>query len=154
MNITIIITAAVTICVTLMQIKSYFRMKHYKKTMDCYSGFSCLLFTVLDNMCKKENLKNLKTEYIGYNEHGQQALLKGSTYESLLCAAGRAILVADNKTCQLILKLINDIRSDKISSVNEEECLSRVNQIVEALNAHLRSYEHGLLHKVCLIMNR
>lgn len=121
-------------------------MKRYDKTLEYYEAFSCQLFTCLASGCKKEELKAVEWQYTVTNSFGEKVDSKDSAYTALLCGAGRATLVADPRTRQLITKLtlhLTDVQSQQAPEV----CQQTIRELVKSMNEHLISLESGCVDK-------
>lgn len=68
---------------------------------------------------------------------------KRKAYDDLLCGAGQATLVADEKTRTLITKLLQSIIKNDMDG-KQNECHKKVTDIVNSMNDHL----HVLIKKI------
>lgn len=96
------------------------QMKHYDRTLMFYEELSCQLFSCMDKLCDKEELKN-----------------DNGSYELLKCGAGKAILVATPEIRDLITQLLQSIINNDMKGKNNE-CHQLVTNIVRLMNEHIQ----------------
>lgn len=118
-------------------------MKLYIKTLEYYQSFSCQLFACMDALCDRKTLeeKGIIVEYLTID--GKKTTEKRKAYDDLLCGAGQATLVADEKTRTLITKLLQSIIKNDMDG-KQNECHKKVTDIVNSMNDHL----HVLIKKI------
>ncbi|WP_261242983.1 hypothetical protein [Serratia entomophila] len=151
----IAVTIISTTVTTLAGIYVYFlkqraerRAQRYVKTLEYYESFSCQLFACMDMLCQKIKLSGQEMEYLSSDDTGQPAWVKGTVYQALLCGAGRATLVASPCTRELIVKFIQNIVHNKDAENDRDACLEQVSTLVNAMNAHLHTFEYSCFRRL------
>lgn len=98
------------------------KKEHYARTLDYYQDLSCQLFSCMDKLCDREKLKDTFDDY-----------------QLLMCGAGKAVLVADPQTKDLITEFLQSIIKGEMHE-KESECHEKATAIINSMNNHLRSY--------------
>nr|WP_241389696.1 hypothetical protein [Serratia marcescens]ULG13092.1 hypothetical protein 1573p1_00031 [Serratia marcescens] len=123
------------------------RMKRYELTLEHYNAYSCLMFTAMDALCTDKGFEKVQTRII--KPDLPELVLEESTYDALndlLCASGRATLVADPLARERIAACTNCI----IHKVNgnqqtSDDCHDKILEALRAMNQHLRRFEYWWL---------
>ncbi|RJT43791.1 hypothetical protein [Rahnella woolbedingensis] len=123
------------------------RMKRYELTLEHYNDYSCQMFTAMNALCADKGFEKHQTRSI---EPGQPELVleefTHDTLNDLLCASGRATLVADPLARERIAACTNCI----IHKVNgkqqsSDDCHGKILEALRAMNQHLRRFEYWWL---------
>lgn len=123
------------------------RMKRYELTIEHYNDYSCLMFTAMDALCADKGFEKYKTRSIKpvFPELVLEEFTR-DTLNELLCASGRATLVADSLTRERIAActncIINKVNGKQQSS---DDCHDKILEALRAMNQHLRRFEYWWL---------
>ncbi|MEB5813789.1 hypothetical protein MXE68_25365 [Escherichia coli] len=115
------------------------RMKRYELTIEHYNAYSCLMFTAMDALCKTRSIKPDFPELVPEE-------FPRDTLNELLCASGRATLVADSLTRERIAACTNCIINKINNSLqSSDDCHDKILEALRAMNQHLRRFEYWWL---------
>lgn len=128
------------------------RMKRYELTLEHYNDYSCLMFTAIDALCADKGFEKYQTRTI--KPDVPELVLEEFTRDTLnelLCASGRATLVADPLARERIAActncIINKVNGKQQSS---DDCHSKILDALRAMNQHLRRFEYWWLPRLIL----
>jgi hypothetical protein len=142
-----LITAMSGMFFYLLKERGYRRMKRYELTLEHYNDYCCLMFTAMYALCSDKEFEKYTTRNIkpGFPELVLEEVTS-DPINDLLCASGRATLVADSLTRELIAVctscIINKINFKQQPS---DDCHEKILEVLRAINKHLRSFEYWWL---------
>ncbi|MFG6656267.1 hypothetical protein ACG0Z5_17610 [Scandinavium sp. M-37] len=128
----------------LLKERGHRRMKRYELTLEHYNDYSCLMFTAMDALCADKGFEKYQSRSIkpGVNELVLEEYTR-DTLNDLLCASGRATLVADPLTRERIAictKCIINKVNGKLQS--PDDCHVKIIEVLRAMNQHLQRFEY------------
>lgn len=145
-----IFTTLIGIWVFYLKEKLRKRSTRYEKTLEYYNDYSCQMFACIDAVCDL-NKKQLREKTVVKDKKGDKEITKryyNDWYYDLLCASGRATLVADEKTKQKISNLTISI-INKSGGNDKGSCHSEVESVLASMNEHLKYLEAGFFMRCC-----